>query len=308
MLLAPLAGYTDLPFRRQCRKFGCYYAFTPLVEAGSVVYRNPRSSNILLRGDDEPWLGIQILSAKPPLLLEAVERLSDYTYDVIDFNMGCFVPKVVKRGAGAALMEKPDLALRCLDRLVVTAPWPVTAKIRILDTVDPKPTVDVARRLENCGIRALTIHGRHRSQGYSGEVSASIISAVHSELKIPVIANGGVFDRESADELRHRSGCSRLMAARGAIGNPWIFRELADSAADKPAHKEICEVMREHVLEMIEIYGEKAGLRNARKIILAYLVGRGYPRKLRAQVSAIVNRNQFEDFYRLVCQSGICPD
>ncbi len=301
--MAPLSGYTDLPFRRQCRRFGCRYAFTPLVEVGSVVYRNFRAQTILLRGDDEPWLGLQILGADPQLIGTAVRILRDLQFEAVDFNMGCPVRKVVKRGAGAAMTENPELARRCIERIVDSAPWPVTAKIRILDSFDPEPTAAFARSLEDMGIRALTVHGRTRQQGYSGPVKAEIIAAVQAELAIPVIANGSVFDRQSAEELRQRSECSRLMVARGGIGNPWIFRELADSRAKAPSHNEICEAMAQQVQEMIELYGEQAGLRQARKIILSYLVGRGYRRQLRNQVASISTRRQFDDFFRIVLEN-----
>ncbi len=304
LILAPLSGYTDLAFRRQCRRQGCRYAFTPLVDVGSVVYRNPRSDRNLLRGDDEPWLGLQILGACPETVGECVRRLRDYPFDLVDLNMGCPMPKITRRGAGAALSDTPKLALRCLEAMVAAAPWPVTVKIRILDESDPAPTVALAQSLQRGGARALTVHGRIREKVYAGPVKFDVIAAVREALNIPVIANGGVVDRAAAAALRAHTGCGRLMIARGAIGNPWIFRELLDPRAPPPSHREVCTAMREQVADMVSLYGEDAGLRNARKIVLAYLVGRGYRRSRRHRVATLATWSQFDAFYREVLDEG----
>lgn len=301
MLLAPLSGYTDLAFRRQCRLYGCRFAFTPLIDAGAVVYRDPESDPNLIRGSDEPWLGLQILGAEPDLIGKAICRLQARQFEVVDFNMGCPVPKITKRGAGSALSGNQDRACRCLDKIRRYSSWPVTAKIRILDEINPEPTVKFALKLEQTGIRALTIHGRLPERLYSGPTAAGIIAVVRQSLSIPVIANGGVKDVSSAECLRRDSGCSRIMVARGAIGNPWIFRELNDATnKGKPDHYEICRALYDHVQDMIRLYGEDAGLRNGRKIILAYLVGRGYPRKRRNEVGQISKREEFEEFHRAI--------
>ncbi|MFO7821465.1 MAG: tRNA-dihydrouridine synthase family protein [Lentisphaeria bacterium] len=303
-LLAPLAGYTDLAFRRACRKYGCYYAFTPLVEAGSVVYGRERTSINLLRGEEEPWLGLQLLGAKPQLLEEAARRISDLPFDVIDFNMGCPVRKVTKRGGGAAMCENSDLAVRCIASIAQQVDLPVTAKIRVLDYEDPEPTVALAKELYEAGIAALTIHGRTVDMVYSGSAAVNVIAAVRQALPIPVIANGGVVDVASARRLRESTGCSRIMIARGAIGNPWIFKSLQEGKDWVPTSNEICRVLEEHVAGIVELYGENSGLRYARKIISSYLCGRGYRRTLRARVTSLVNMAQFNDFLQEVKVEG----
>ncbi|MBT3285799.1 MAG: tRNA-dihydrouridine synthase family protein [Victivallales bacterium] len=302
--LAPLAGYTDLPFRRACRAQGCHYAFTALVDAGAMAYGNPHNETILRRGTEEPWLGTQLLGADPDLITKAARLLNQRQFEVVDFNLGCPVKKVTQRGAGAALGLQRDQAVRCVEALVQASVHPVTAKIRVLDDHDPEPTLALARALQQCGIRALTIHGRTVDRIYAGAVACRIIATVRESLSIPVIANGGIFSRQDAEALSRHTGCHQVMVARGAIGNPWLFRELLQPEAPPATHEELCTVLREHVEGMIELYGERNALRNARKIILAYLVGRGYPRELRGQVTDVSTHQEFLGVWREIRQQG----
>ncbi len=309
VILAPLSGYTDLAYRMSCRRHGCRFAFTPLIDAGSLLFGKGKGETglSLRRGREEPWLGVQLLGADPAKLGECARLLAHRDFDLLDFNMGCPVPKVMKRGAGAALSGNRPLALKCLDALVQGSAFPVTAKIRVLDHENPEPTVAYARALEETGIRALTVHGRVWDKVYSGPVAFRVISAVRDALKIPVIANGGAMDRDSAFLLRRESGCSRIMIARGSMGNPWIFRELADPPGPPPTHEEICDEVERHGSAMMDLYGERDGIIMARKIILAYLVGRGYRRVHRRDASRVRSRREFEEFLRLVRVEGTSP-
>jgi tRNA-dihydrouridine synthase B len=304
VILAPLSGYTDLAFRRECRRQGCEYAFTPLIEAGSVVYGNPRTAAALRRGPEEPWLGLQILGSQPARLAAAVRRIAGDTYDVVDLNMGCPVAKVTRRNAGAALPFKADLARDCLQAVLDSTDRPVTAKMRILDEQNAAPTIRFAEMLATAGIRALTIHGRTWERFYSGPVAAGIIRAVAEELDIPVVANGGVMDGERAAWLRQESHCSRIMVARGAIGNPWIFREIADSGAPPPVPDEICDAIERHVRGMVTLYSEGRGMRCARKIIQAYLRRGRYPRELRHAAGHLASLDEFRVFMDTVHAAG----
>ena len=304
VFLAPLSGYTDLPFRRACRRHGCEYAFTPLVDAGALVHGNPRNDRLLARGPEEPWLGTQLLGASPEILVAAAERLRDRDFEVLDLNLGCPVPKVTRRGAGAALGSSAELSARCAAALVATWPKQVTAKIRVLSAEDPAPTVRLAQALEDSGIAALTIHGREWQRMYSGPVAWDVIRAVAETLSIPVIANGGVFGEASAGELRRRTGCEALMVARGAIGNPWIFRELAEPGVAPPTHEEVCLELEAHVLGIVALYGESIGMRVARKIILAYLTGRGYSAERRRDVTTLSSLLDFAGFLGRVKREG----
>jgi tRNA-dihydrouridine synthase B len=218
------------------------------------------------------------------------------------------MPKITKKGAGAALGKNVTAAVRCLETLVAASRFPVTAKIRILSVKDPASTVEYALALEKTGIGALTVHGRILSQVYSGPVAAGVIRAVREALQIPVVANGGVVDRATAQALREETGCGRIMVARGAIGNPWIFRELEEPAwTGPPTHDEVCDILREHVLGMIELYGDKMGVIRSRKIIHAYLAGRGYRRSRRREASALETPARFEAFMKEVRAEGVSP-
>ncbi len=297
VLLAPLAGYTDVPFRRACRRYGCHFAFTPLIEAGFLVHsRDVLSDQSLQRAPDEEWLGLQLLGSSPERLAKATQLLANSNYDLIDFNMGCPVPKVTRRNAGAALCHNPRLAMECLRAICDNTDRPVSVKIRVLDLHDSVPTVALAVKLAGLGIQALTVHGRTWQQIYSGPVATEVIRDIASELEIPVIANGGVMSTDDAEELRDRSGCSRIMVARGAIGNPWIFREIAGRRPYSPSHSELCDQVREHVQGMVEIYGEDAGMRCARKVIQAYLGGRGYRSTRRMQAGQLATLAEFTAF------------
>ena len=311
LLLAPLCGYTDLPFRRACRRQGCLYAFTPLVDAGSLIYNHDVNDLLLRRGDDEPWLGVQVLGTNPEHIGEAVRLIANRHnyFDVIDLNLGCPVPKVVKKGAGAAMGRNLEAAVRSIEKMVAASPVPVTAKTRIVNETDPELTVKLAVALAAAGIQALTLHGRILEEKYSGPVFGDMIRAVREAVRIPVIANGGVFNRQTAEGLRERTGCSHLMIARGAIGNPWIFRELRSAEVlPLPTHDEICAAMEEQVLGMAAFYGEEAGLRNARKVMLAYLASRGYASHFRAEASLICTVAQFREFLARVQAAGQSPD
>lgn len=312
-ILAPLCGYTELPFRRECRRHGCHYAFTPLVEAGALIHAKEVNETTLRRGADEPWLGVQLLGQRPEDLERATRILfNSYNhFDVLDLNLGCPVPKVVKKGAGAAMGRNLEAAVRSIEGMVRASPIPVTAKTRIVSESDPEQTLRLAKALEAAGIQALTLHGRILEKRYAGPVFGDMIAAVRSQLRIPVIANGGIFNRHTHDELVAKTGCSRTMVARGSIGNPWIFAELAapaDLPSALPSHAEICATMVRHVHGMIELFGEEAGLRNSRKIILAYIGGRGYAAHLRAEVAYLKTMQDLAALFARIEAEGQSPD
>ena len=302
--LAPMAGYTDLPFRRICRRFGLYYAYTALIDAGALTYGNRENPLILARGEEEPWLAVQLLGSIPEDIRVSGGLLQAMDFDAIDFNMGCPVRKVMQRQAGAALMRNPENALTCLKILRDSTDKPLTVKTRILSETDPEPTLRFCQALAGIGIDGLTIHGRLAGKVYSGPVAHAVIKAVREALKIPVCANGGIFSRADALQLAAETGCQHLMVARGAIGNPWIFRELQNGDCTAPSHQEICQVMHEHLQQMRDFYGEERAMIIGRKIVQSYLVGRGYRRSLRHQAVHIATWQDFLEFHRLVAQEG----
>ena len=305
--LAPLAGYTDLPFRRICRAFGLNYASTALIDAGALAHGNPDSDFILHRGEDEPWLQVQLLGSLIQDLRLSVRLLRDgpWHFDALDFNMGCPVRKVLKRGAGAALPRTPEHALECLKMLRDEWPGPLTVKMRILDETCPDTTLAFAKQLQDIGIQGLAIHGRIAQRIYSGPVHAPIIRAVREHLSIPVTANGGVFSFQDALRLSQESNCTRIMVARGAIGNPWLFRELAAGKnLPPPPREEVLQVAEEHLAQMVTEYGEKPAMILGRKILCGYLHGRGFSHELKGQ---IVHITTWEDFQRLLALFRASP-
>lgn len=291
-LLAPIAGHSDLPFRLSARRYGCKYAFTEMVDAGSLVFAAPKSLHLLERDESEDFLGVQIVGSEVDILKKAVLLLNEREFSVIDFNLGCPAPKVARKCEGATLaLKKPDEAVKAFAVIAENSRFPVSVKMRILSETDPAPTVALAQKLADCGASAMTIHGRLLKNFYSGPVFWDIIKAVAESVKIPVIANGGALSAPLYEELCRESACSRGMVARGALGDPWIFREIAGGKA--PALEEYAWEIREHFTAMVRFYGESLAFRICRKTLLAYLRGRGYPGALRASVSYL---NSWEDF------------
>ncbi len=298
LIMAPLAGFTDLPYRRSMRRCGCKYAFTEMIDVSSLAYAHSKSFRLLERGPEEEFLGVQLVGCDPEHLARAVRAVNSHgEFDVLDLNLGCPVPKVAKKGAGAALGREPDRAVAFFAAMAERSRFPVTAKLRILDEVDPEPTVALALRLEAAGARALTVHGRIMRAFYAGAVKFPVIRAVRDAVKIPVIANGGVMSAPDYHELRRETGCTRVMLARGAMGNPWIFRQLGGGEEDfAPSVAEFCDAVECHIGEMMAYYGEELGLKIARKVVLDYLKGRGYGGEVKQMVCTLAARGDWVKF------------
>ncbi|MBE6370735.1 MAG: tRNA-dihydrouridine synthase family protein [Lentisphaerae bacterium] len=301
-LLAPIAGHTDLPMRLSARRYGCRYAFTEMVDAGSLVFGNFKTCRQLIARDgSEDFLGIQLVGSEPDILVKAAAIVNSLDFSVLDFNLGCPAPKVAKKCEGISfVIHRPDEALRAFAVLAEHSRIPVTAKTRILSEEDPEPTVRFARRLQEAGARALTIHGRVMKKFYSGPVFYDIIKAVRENLTIPVIANGGALSQPLYHELVTRSSCANGMVARGACGNPWIFREITAGHPDPPTLQEFAAEIRLHFESMMRFYGLETGFRICRKTLLAYLLGRGFPGELRASVSTLDSLDAFETMMRRI--------
>lgn len=298
LLMAPLSGFTDLPYRRAARAGGCRFAFTEMVDVASLTYARERSAGMLRRGPEEEFLGVQLVGADHEFIRRAADVVNEYEFSVVDFNLGCPVPKVAKKGAGAELGRHLDAALACFAIIAERSRHPVSAKIRIVDAEDPAPTLALAKGLAELGAQAITVHGRIKEAFYSGPVNFGMIRAVREALPgVQVIANGGVTGRAKYQEIRRETGCSLVMLARGAMGNPWLFNELSlGDAYVPPDIDEWLGVIREHVEGMIELYGEESAMRMARKILHDYLKGRGFHSVMKALASAVATRADFEAF------------
>jgi nifR3 family TIM-barrel protein len=310
LIMAPLSGFTDAPYRRSARRCGCRYAFTEMVDAASLTFAFERSKDLLLRYDDEEFLGVQLLGGNADHIKEAVEKLNAFHFDVLDFNLGCPVPKVTKKCAGAELGLHYDEAVRCFDTVARYSKFPVSAKLRILDTEDPEPTLKLCRGLVNCGAQALTVHGRVRKAFYSGTVHHHIIKAVRESFpEIEVIANGGVNSVESYGKMKEMTGCTRVMLATGIMGNPWLFRQLKDPGNfTPPSFQEWRSIIEEQSRGMVELYGPECAYRHARKIYHDYLKGRGFNGSLRAVASGTSSESDLKAWLDMAEQSGVMRD
>ena len=300
LILAPLSGFTDIAYRRAARRGGCRYAFTEMIDAASIAYASERTKPMLYRGEEEDFLGVQLVGADPSQIEKAVIYLNDLDFSLLDFNLGCPVPKVAGKGAGAALGCAYDHAMRCFEVISRLSRFPVTAKMRILDENDPAPSVKLASGLASLGARAITVHGRTRRSFYTGEVHCDIISAIREALpQVEVIANGGVHTVADCANIREKSGCSRVMLAQGAMGNPWLFREIEDNALP-PTLEEWRDMIIEHVSEMVALYGEYSGMRQARKIVHDYLKGRGFGGAPKSRASMLSTLDELRELVQRV--------
>lgn len=305
--LAPLAGYTDVPYRLACRKMGCKYAYTALIDSGALVHGNPDNDAILQRDASESWLGVQLLGSIPDDIAKSTEMLDSMDYDEINYNLGCPMQKVIKRPAGAGLLKEcnHELAFTCVEAMRSRIHGkPFTVKLRVLDFEDAEPTIRFCLKLQDLGVEGIAIHGRLAESIYSGPVAMDVIRAVREALGIPVTANGGIYGMEDADAMHEGTGCDRLMIARGSLGNPWIFRELECGRKSPPSHEELCDTLLEHIMGMVPIYGEQKAFLLARKIIVAYVRGRGYSKEFRIRSTFVTGVDDFKAFVSDLRRAG----
>ncbi len=296
-MLAPMAGVSDLPFRLIAREFGCPLAFTEMINARALGLKNDKTLRFLRSSPLDRPLGVQLLGREPEFLLHALDVLAGYPFDVIDLNAACPVHKVTRKGEGAALMREPETLFRLVSALVKHARVPVTVKIRSGWDLDSVNAPEAAKRIEAAGASAVCVHGRTRSQGYRGRADASVIKAVKEAVAIPVIASGDVFSQAAAARIAEETGCDALMVARGALGNPWIFDDLAraqgnggaDAAGCGPHDalaREIAEVkpvMEKHLALSVDHHGPVTGVINFRKCFVWYTRGVRDARTLRVR-------------------------
>ncbi|TAN43170.1 MAG: tRNA dihydrouridine synthase DusB [Nitrospirae bacterium] len=275
LLLAPLAGITDLPFRMINREHGCQFAFIEMISARSLVYQSSKTLRMIASTDEDRPLGIQLLGNEIPVLEKAVDLLSGLRFDLIDFNAACPVQKVTGKNEGAALLKDPPFLGKILKALVERAACPVTLKIRSGWNERSINAADVARYAEDAGISSLCIHGRTREQGYSGDVDYDAIAKVKQAVAIPVIGSGNALSPALIKKMLDETGCDGVSIARGSLGNPWIFREAEEflrsgTLLKRPPATEIREVMLRHLDANIHYYGEKHGTMTFRKFFSWY--------------------------------------
>ena len=302
VILGPMAGVTDLPFRLLCREQGAGLVCMEMVSAKAVFYGNCNTKELLQVNPGERPVSLQLFGSDPEVLSDIAARLEEGPYDLFDLNMGCPVPKVVKNGEGSALMKDPKLVERILSSMVRALKKPVTVKIRKGFNDESVNAVEIARIAEGCGAAAVAVHGRTREQYYSGKADWEIIRQVKEAVSIPVIGNGDVDSPEAAKRMLAETGCDGVMVARGAKGNPWIFKRITEyletgRIPPKPSREEVKAMMLRHGEMMVEFKGEAAAMREMRGHMAWYTKGMPHSASLRSQINQV---ESLEDMVRLL--------
>lgn len=292
VILAPMAGVTDLPYRVLCREQGAGMVCMEMVSAKAILYKNKNTKELLKVDPAERPVSLQLFGSDPEILSSIAAELEDGPYDVFDVNMGCPVPKIVKNGEGSALMKNPKLVEEILTAMVKRLKKPVTVKIRKGFDDGAVNAVEIAKIAEGCGVAAVAVHGRTREQYYSGKADWDIIRQVKEAVKIPVIGNGDVFTPQDAKRLVEETGCDGIMVARGAKGNPWIFREITEyldtgRICERPSKEELKAMILRHGQMMLEFKGEMAGMREMRKHVAWYTAGYPNSAALRNDINTV---------------------
>ena len=304
LCLGPMAGVSDLPFRRLCKEMGASLLVTEMVSAKAIYFKNKNTEPLMKIDKDEHPVALQLFGSDPDIIALIAAQIENRDFDIFDFNMGCPVPKIVNNGEGSALMKNPKLVEEILSKLVKSVKKPVTLKIRKGFNEDNINAVEIAKIAEASGVSAIAVHARTREQYYSGKADWSIIKAVKSTVNIPVIGNGDVTDGKSAEEMYEYTGCDGIMIARAARGNPWIFREIRDyfcsKTVEKPAKDEVIDMILKHCRLQMEYDDEIMAVRKMRKHVAWYTHGMKGSSTLRDRVNHIESYNELEHLLRTV--------
>lgn len=278
LIVAPMAGVTDRPFRQLCKRMGAAMAVSEMVSSNSLLYGSEKTRRRACHDGEVKPVSVQIAGADPVMMAQAARHNADQGAEIIDINMGCPAKKICNVMAGSALLKDESLVSRILDAVVQAVDIPVTLKIRTGWDTQHKNAITVARIAESAGIQALAIHGRTRACAYRGQAEYDTIAAVKTSIRIPIIANGDITTPEKAREVLEYTGADAVMIGRAAQGRPWIFREIdhyltTGSFLPSPEVAEIQRVLTDHLHELYHFYGEYSGVRIARKHISWYTRG-----------------------------------
>ena len=292
VFLSPMAGVTDLPFRLICKQQDCGMLYTEMINAKALCYDDKNTKKMLKIENEEHPVAVQIFGSDPEFMGGAAEILNEHPNEILDINMGCPAPKVVKNGDGSALMKNPKLAEEVLKSVVKKSKKPVTLKIRKGWDDNSVNAVEIAKIAEASGISALAIHGRTREQYYSGKADWDIIAEIKKNINIPVIGNGDVFEVEDAINMINKTNCDAIMIGRGAQGNPWIFKRInhymkTGEILPEPTCEERINTALKHLKLAVEEHGEYVAVREMRKHIAWYLKGLRGSARLRDEINKI---------------------
>ena len=294
LILAPMAGVTDLPFRLLCKEQGAGLLCMEMVSAKAILYKNKNTEELLTIDPRENPVSLQLFGSDPDIMSEIAKQIEERPFDILDINMGCPVPKVVNNGDGSALMRNPLLAGKIIEKTAKAIKKPVTVKIRKGFDDNHINAVEMAHIAEESGAAAIAVHGRTREQFYSGKADWDIIRQVKEAVKIPVIGNGDVTSAESADAIMRETGCDGVMIGRGAQGNPWIFHQIlhwmeTGEHEAKPTLEEVKQMILKHAALLVQEKGVYTGMREMRKHVAWYTTGYPHSAKLRARVNEITS-------------------
>ena len=292
VILAPMAGVTDLPFRLLCREQGAGLVCMEMVSAKAIYYKNKNTEELMAVHPDEGPASLQLFGSDPHVVADMAARIEERPFSILDFNMGCPVPKVVNNGEGSALMRDPLLVEKLLSGLVKAVKKPVTVKIRKGFDEDHCNAVEIAKIAENCGVAAVAVHGRTRVQYYSGNADWDCIRRVKEAVKIPVIGNGDVDSPQAAKRMLEQTGCDGVMIGRAAQGNPWIFREVAaflenGTLIPRPDNREKRETILRHAELQMKTKGEYTAVREMRKHLSWYTAGMPHSARFRQTINSM---------------------
>lgn len=296
-IAAPLAGVTDVATRTIFRKMGAGLVCSEMISCKGLLYKNQKTLDMLAVGPEERPVSLQIFGSDPEIMAEATRRMNSCPNDIIDINMGCPVPKVVKNGEGSALLKDPELISKIVSAVVQASEKPVTVKIRTGWDAQHINCLEVAQRIQEAGAAAVALHGRTREQYYSGQANWEAIRQVAQALKIPVIGNGDVFSGQDAVRMMEETGCDYVMIGRGMLGNPWIFKQAiaawkGQPIPKAPSREELADMMRTHLLALVEDKGEHRAVLEMRKHFGWYTKGQPASAKFRSKVNTCFSKDE----------------
>lgn len=298
-VLAPMAGVTDLPFRKLCKEQGAGLICMEMVSAKAISFHNKNTEALMEIDKCENPVSMQLFGSEPELMARVAAEIEERPFDILDINMGCPVPKVVNNGEGSALLKNPELIVKIVKSASSAIKKPLTVKVRIGFENEPVDIVEIAKRVEDAGAAAIAVHGRTRQQYYSGTADWDTIRRVKEAVTIPVIGNGDVDSPEKAEALIKETGCDGVMIGRAVRGNPWLFRELnhyfeTGEKLPRPSVEEVREMILRHARMQIDLKGEFTGIREMRKHVAWYTAGMRHSAALRRETNLVSSYEELE--------------